>query len=145
MTRRGLILAPAGLSQSRLRVTASVRLTELIYKVCPASKPLFDPKAPRCEFEGWFGQPEASTSSQRFRLYPRVREVQEEVAARAESLARRSKPLSRMLPARARSFSVADDTIFSASQPVNSAFGQLTGPRTLATKRWGSVSFRRIR
>ena len=123
------------------RDSASVRLTELIYKVCPASRPLFDPKAPRCEFEGWFGQPEASISSQRFRLYPRVAEVQEEVAARAESLARRSKPLSRMLPARARSFSVADDTIFSASQPVNSAFAQLTGPRTLATKRWGSVSF----
>ena len=102
---------------------------------------LFDPKAPRCEFEGWFGQPEASTSSQRFRLYPRVAEVQEEVAARAESLARRSKPLSRMLPARARSFSVADDTIFSASQPVNSAFAQLTGLKTLATRRWGSVSF----
>ena len=142
MTRQGLILEPAGLSQSRLRVTlASVRLTELIYKVCPASRPLFDPKAPRCEFEGWFGQPEASTSSQRFRLYPRVAEVQEEVAARAESLARRSKPLSRMLPARARSFSVADDTIFSASQPINSAFAQLTGPNTLATKRWGSVSF----
>ena len=37
------------------------------------------------------------------------------------------------------SFSVADDTIFSASQPVNSAFAQLTGPKTLATKRWGSV------
>ena len=123
------------------RDSASVRLTELIYKVCPASRPLFDPKAPRCEFEGWFGQPEASTSSQRFRLYPRVAEVQEEVAARAESLARRSKPLSRMLPARARSFSVADDTIFSASQPVNSAFAQLTGPKTLATRRWGSVSF----
>ena len=123
------------------RDSASVRLTELIYKVCPASQPLFDPKAPRCEFEGWFGQPEASTSSQRFRLYPRVAEVQEAVAARAESLARRSKPLSRMLPARARSFSVADDTIFSASQPINSAFAQLTGPKTLATKRWGSVSF----
>ena len=123
------------------RDSASVRLTELIYKVCPASRPLFDPKAPRCEFEGWFGQPEASTSSQLFRLYPRVAEVHEEVAARAESLARRSKPLSRMLPARARSFSVADDTIFSASQPINSAFAQLTGPKTLATKRWGSVSF----
>ena len=123
------------------RDSASVRLTELIYKVCPASRPLFDPKAPRCEFEGWFGQPEASTSSQRFRLYPRVAEVQEEVAARAESLARRSKPLSRMLPARARSFSVADDTIFSASQLVNSAFAQLTGPKTLATRHWGSVSF----
>ena len=121
--------------------SASARLTDLIYRVCPASRPLFDPKAPRCEFEGWFGQPEASTSSQRFRLYPRVAEVQEEVAARSESLARRSKPLSRILPARARSYSLADDTIFAASQPVNSAFAQLTGSKTLATRRWGSVSF----
>ena len=116
-------------------------MTDLIYRVCPASRPLFDPKAPRCEFEGWFGQPEASTSSQRFRLYPRVAEVQEEVAARSESLARRSKPLSRILPARARSYSLADDTIFAVSQPVNSAFAQLTGSKTLATRRWGSVSF----
>ena len=123
------------------RDSASARLTDLIYRVCPASRPLFDPKAPRCKFEGWFGQPEASTSSQRFRLYPRVAEVQEEVAARSESLARRSKPLSRILPARARSYSLADDTIFAASQPVNSAFAQLTGSKTLATRRWGSVSF----
>ena len=116
-------------------------MTDLIYQVCPASRPLFDPKAPRCEFEAWFGQPEASASTQRFRLYPRVAEVQEEVAARSESLARRSKPLSRIVPARARSYALADDSIFAASQPVNSAFAQLTGSRTLATKRWGSVSF----
>ena len=63
------------------------------------------------------------------------------MAARSESLARRSKPLSRIIPARARSYALADDSIFAASQPVNSAFAQLTGSRTLATKRWGSVSF----
>ena len=129
-------------SVTAARDSTSARLADLIYRVCPASRPLFDPKAPRCEFEGWFGQPEASTSSQRFRLYPRVAEVQEEVAARSESLARRSKPLSRILPARARSYSLADDTIFAASQPVNSAFAQLTGSKTLATRRWGSVSFK---
>ena len=128
-------------SVTAARDSSSARLADLIYRVCPASRPLFDPKAPRCEFEGWFGQPEASTLSQRFRLYPRVAEVQEEVAARSESLARRSKPLSRILPARARSYSLADDTIFAASQPVNSAFAQLTGSKTLATRRWGSVSF----
>ena len=63
------------------------------------------------------------------------------MASRSESLARRSKPLSRILPARARSYSLADDTIFAASQPVNSAFAQLTGSKTLATRRWGFVSF----
>ena len=142
MTRRGSDSGASGSeSVTAARDSASARLTDLIYRVCPASRPLFDPKAPRCEFEGWFGQPEASTSSQRFRLYPRVAEVQEGVAARSESLARRSKPLSRILPARARSYSLADDTIFAASQPINSAFAQLTGSKTLATRRWGSVSF----
>ena len=88
-------------SVSAARDTASVRLADLIYEVCPASRPLFDAKAPCCEFEAWFGQPEASASWQRFRMYPRVAEVLEEVAARSESLARRSKPLSRIIPARA--------------------------------------------
>ena len=128
-------------SVTAARDSASARLADLIYQVCPASRPLFDPKAPRCEFEAWFGQPEAAASKQRFRLYPRVAEVQEEVAARSESLARRSKPLSRVIPTRARSYALADDAVFAASQPVNSAFAQLTGSRVLASRRWGSVSF----
>ena len=128
-------------SVTAARDSASARLADLIYQVCPASRPLFDPKAPRCEFEAWFGQPEATASRQRFRLYPRVAEVQEEVAARSESLARRSKPLSRVIPTRARSYALADDAVFASSQPVNSAFAQLTGSRVLASRRWGSVSF----
>ena len=47
-------------SVSAARDTASARLADLIYGVCPASRPLFDAKAPRCDFEAWFGQPEAS-------------------------------------------------------------------------------------
>ena len=86
-------------SVSNARDTASARLAELIYEVCPDSRPLFDAKAPRCGFEAWFGQPEAAASRQRFRMYPRVAEVQEEVAARSEALARRAKPLSRVIPA----------------------------------------------
>ena len=127
-------------SVTAARDSASARLAGLIYQVCPASRPLFDPKAPRCEFEAWFGQPEAAASKQRFRLYPEA-EVQEEVAARSGSLARRSKPLSRVIPTRARSYALADDAIFAASQPVNSAFAQLTGSRVLASRRWGSVSW----
>ena len=128
-------------SVSTARDTASARLADLIYEVCPASRPLFDAKAPRCEFEAWFGQPESLASRQRFRMYPRVAEVLEEVAARSESLARRSKPLSRVIPARARAYAMADDAIFTLSQPVNSAFSQLVGPRTLGTRRWGSITF----
>ena len=128
-------------SVTSARDSASARLAELIYEVCPDSRPLFDPKALRCGFEAWFGQPGAAASKQRFRLYPRVAEVQEEVAARSESLARRSKPLSRVIPTRARAYALADDAIFASSQPVNSAFAQLASSRVLGSRRWGSVTF----
>ena len=128
-------------SVSSVRDTASARLADLIYEVCPDSRPLFDARAPRCGFEAWFGQPEAAASRQRFRMYPRVAEVQEEVAARSEALARRSKPLSRVIPARARAYAMADDAIFTSSQPVNSAFAQLVGSRALGSRRWGSITF----
>ena len=128
-------------SVTSARDSASARLADLIYEVCPDFRPLFDPKAPRCGFEAWFGQPEAAASKQRFRLYPRVAEVQEEVAARSESLARRSKPLSRVIPTRARAYALADDAVFASSQPVNSAFAQLASSRVLESRRWGSVSF----
>ena len=123
-------------SVTSVRDSASARLADLIYEVCPDSRPLFDARAPRCGYEAWFGQPEAAASKQRFRMYPRVAEVQEEVAARSEALARRAKPLSRVIPARARAYTMADDAIFTSSQPVNSAFAQLVGSR-----RWGSVTF----
>ena len=133
--------ASEGESVTSARDSASARLAELIYEVCPDSRPLFDPKAPRCGFEAWFGQPKAAASKQRFRLYPRVAEVQEEVAARSGSLACRSKPLSRVIPARARTYALADDAVFASSQPVNSAFAQLAGSRALGSRRWGSVTF----
>ena len=128
-------------SVSNARDTASARLSDLIYEVCPDSRPLFDAKAPRCGFEAWFGQPEAAASRQCFRMYPCVAEVQEEVAARSKALARRAKPLSRVIPARARAYSMANDAIFTSSQPVNSAFAQLVGSRTLGSRRWGSITF----
>ena len=128
-------------SVTSARNSASARLAGLIYEVCPDSRPLFDPKAPRCSFEAWFGQKETAASTQRFRMYPRIAEVQEEVAARSESLARRSKPLSRVIPARARTYALADDAVFASSQPVNSAFAQLAGSRALTSRRWGSLTF----
>ena len=128
-------------SVTSARDSASARLADLIFEVCPDSRPLFDPKAPRCGFEAWFGQPEAAASKQRFRMYPRVAEVQEELAARSESLARRSKPLSRVIPTRACAYALADDAVFASSQPVNSAFAQLASSRVLGSGRWGSMTF----
>ena len=133
--------ASEGESVTLVRDSASARLADLIYEVCPDSRPLFDAKAPRCGFEAWFGQPEAAASMQRFRMYPRVAEVQEEVAARSEALARHAKPLSRVIPARSCAYAMADDAVFMSSQPVNSAFAQLAGSRALGSRRWGAVTF----
>ena len=133
--------ASEGESVTSVRDSASARLADLIYEVCPDSRPLFDVEALRCGFEAWFGQPEAAASTQRFRMYPRVAEVQEEVAARSEALARRAKPLSRVIPACAHAYAMADDTVFTSSQPVNSAFAQLAGSRALGSRRWGAVTF----
>ena len=53
------------------RDSSSARLAELIYEVCPNSRPLLDDfRHPRCEFESWFGQPEYAAFRPRFRLYP---------------------------------------------------------------------------
>ena len=74
-------------------------------------------------------------------MYPRVAEVQEEVAARSESLARRSKPLWRVIPTSTRAYALADDAVFASSQPVTSAFAQLASSGVFGSSRWGSVTF----
>ena len=74
-------------SDASVRDSAASRLADLVYEVCLDSRPLSDnARPPRCGFEAWFGQPESSSSRQRFRLYPRVAEVESEVVARAEAL-----------------------------------------------------------
>ena len=47
----------------------------------------------------------------------------------------------RVIPARARAYAMADDAIFTSSQPVNSTFSQLVGSRSLGACRWGSITF----
>ena len=124
-------------SSVSIRDPASSRLADLIYEVCPDSRPLLDTTLPPlCGFEVWFGKPEATASKQRFRLYPRVAEVQSEVAARSESLA-----LSHIIPSRARQYALADDPVFASSLPVNPSFAQLAGARAVGSRRWGSVTF----
>ena len=98
-------------------------------------------RPPRCGFEAWFGQPEATASKQRFRLYPRVAEVESEVAARSETLARRTKPLSHIIPTRSRRYALLDDLLFASSHPVNPSFAQLAGARAAGSRRWGSITY----
>ena len=64
-------------SEVAARDNTSARLADLIYEACPHSRLLLDDsRRPRCDFEGWFGQPEYSASRPGFRLYPRVGEVE---------------------------------------------------------------------
>ena len=98
-------------------------------------------RTPLCGFEAWLGQPEATASKQRFRLYPRVAEVLSEVAARSGALARRTKPLSHIIPTRSRRYSLADDLLFASSHPVNPSFAQLAGARAVGSRRWGSITY----
>ena len=131
-------------SEASVHDSASARLADLIDEVCLDSRPQSDvPRQPRCGFEGWFGQPESSTSRPHFRLYPGVGEVESEVAARVEALARRSKPLSQILPTRSRRHAVADRPLFASSLAVNPSFAQLAGAKSVGSKRWGSITFRR--
>ena len=125
-----------------LRDPASSSLADLIYEVCPDSRPLFNTtRPPRCGFEAWFGKPEATASKQRFRLYHRVAEVQSEVAARSESLAHCTKSLSHVIPSHARQYALADDPVFASSLPVYPSFAQLAGARAVGSRRWGSITF----
>ena len=118
------------------------RLADLIYDVCPNSRPLLDnSRPPQCEFEGWFGQPEALPARPHLRLYPRVAEVESEGTAKAGSLVRRSKPLSSILTTRFHCHAVADMPDFASSLAVNPSFSQLAGAKAVGSKRWGSISF----
>ena len=129
-------------SEFATRESSSSCLTDLIYEVCPHSRPLLDDaRPPRCEFEGWFGQPEVPVSRPRFRLYPRVGEVESEVTAKASFLACRSKPLSSILTTHYTRHAVADLPYYASSLAVNPSFSQLAGAKAVGSKRWGSVSF----
>ena len=133
---------PSSESEFAARESSSARLTDLIYEVCPHSRQLLDvDRPPRCEFEGWFGQPGVPAFRPCFRLYPRVGEVESEVTAKACSLTRRSKPLSFILTSRSTRHAVADLPYYASSLAVNPSFSQLAGAKAVGSKRWGPISF----
>ena len=83
-----------------------------------------------------------STCRPRFRLYPRVGEVESEVTAKASSLTPRSKPLSSILTTHHYTrHAVADLLYYASSLAVNLSFSQLAGAKAVGSKRCGSVSF----
>ena len=60
---------------------------------------------------------------------------------RAGALARRSKPLSQILPSRSSRHAVADLPLYASSLAVNPSFAQLAEAKVVGSKRWGSISF----
>ena len=72
---------------------------------------------------------------------PGLGEVESEVTARAEALARRSKPLSQLLPSRSNRHAVADLPLYASSLAVNPSFAKLSGAKAVGSRRWGSISF----
>ena len=63
------------------------------------------------------------------------------MTARADALARRSKPLSQLLPSRSNRHAVADLPLYASSLAVNPSFDQLSGAKAVGSRRWGSISF----
>ena len=63
------------------------------------------------------------------------------MTARAGALARRSKPLSQILPSRSSHHAVADLPLYVSSLAVNPSFAQLAGAKAAGSKRWASISF----
>ena len=63
------------------------------------------------------------------------------MTARAEAIARRSKPLAQLLPSRSNSHAVADLPLYASSLAVNPSFAQLSGAKALGLRHWGSISF----
>ena len=111
---------------------SSVRLANFIYECYPGSRPVAAPPvAPCCDFEALFALSDPPESSYpRFALYLKVSD-------RAASLARRSKPLSAILP----KYAVADAQHSSTAQLLNPHFARLCGNKAVSNKCWGSVTF----
>ena len=122
---------------------SAVRLANFVYDSYPGSHPVATPPvAPRCDFEALYALSDPLESSHpRFAIYPRVSDVLGEVDDRAAALARRSKPLSAVLPKKVRRYAVADSQHFSVAQPINPDFARLCGNKVVSNKRWGSVTF----
>ena len=63
------------------------------------------------------------------------------MTAWAGALARRSKPLSQILPTRSHHHAVADLPLYESSLAVNPSFAQLAGAKAVTKRHWGSISF----
>ena len=120
-----------------------VRLTNFIHERYPESCPLSAPPlAPRCSFESLFVVSDPPESTRLcFRLYPRVADIIQNTRDCTANLAKRTKPLSSILPKKRRLQSMADELEFASPQVLNPDFSRLTENKTISNKRLGMVSF----
>ena len=90
-------------------------------------------RPPRCDFEALHALSDPPESSHPcFAMYPRVSDILGEVDERAAALARRSKPLSAILPKKVHRYAVADSQHFSVAQPINPDFARLCGNKVVS-------------
>ena len=103
------------------------RLFNFVYEKFVDVQPLSDSSAPpRCAFEEYFAVANPPTSAcQRLRVYPRVTEILDASTEKASRLARKSKPLHKVVPLRRKIFHVADDQEFCAARFVNPVFARI--------------------
>ena len=98
-----------------LKITS--RLFNFVYDKFVEPHPLSDSSAPsRCAFEEYFAISELPASThQRLWVYPRVTEILDASTEKASRLARKSKPLHKVVPLRRKIFHFADDQDFCAA------------------------------
>ena len=120
-----------------------VRLADFIHERYPESHPLSAPQiAQWCGFESLYAVTDPPGSSRpRFHLYPRVADIIQGTRDRASSLARRTKPLTSILPKKRRLQSVADEPEFSSPQVLNPDFSQLAENKSISNRCMSSVTF----
>ena len=106
---------------------SAVRFANFVYDSYLGSRPVAAPPvAPRCDFEALYALSDPPESSHpRFAIYPRVSVILGEVDERAAALARRSEPLSAVLPMKVRSYAVADSQLYFGCSAVQPGFCSL--------------------
>ena len=120
-----------------------VCLAGFIHERYPESRPLSSPLfAPWCGFESLYVVSDPLEPLRlRFRLYPRIAEIIQGTRNSADSLAKRTKPLSSVLPKKRRLHSVADEPEFASPQVLNPGFSRLVENKSILNRCMSSVSF----
>ena len=118
------------------------RLFNFIYDKFENSHPLTDESTPpRYDFEEYFSMFDPPPSlRQHLRVYPRVSETIDASSEKATRLARKSRPLHRVVPLKCKIFNVGDDQDFCSARFVNPDYSRISNLKSILKSRLSSVS-----